>query len=334
MTVRALIILLIAASLIYSTGAWSLSAKTLGIVVNTADPASIRSGEYYRLARGIPARNLIKVRFTPGKTSMNVGEFSTLKSVVDASTPEEVQGYALAWTQPYRVGCMSITTAFAFGYDRAFCARGCKATRVSPYYNSPTQTPWQTYQMRPAMLLAGADFKQVKQLIGRGLRADGSRPAGTAYLLATSDRQRNVRAAFYPDIQQRFGRDFRIEHIKANAITDRYDIMFYFTGMRQVDGLDRIGFRPGAIADHLTSAGGVLDGKHQMSSLRWLEAGATGSYGAVTEPCNFPGKFPHPGLVMKWYFRGDTLIEAYWKSVAMPGQGVFIGEPLARPFAG
>jgi hypothetical protein len=28
------------------------------------------------------------------------------------------------------------------------------------------------------------------------------------------------------------------------------------------------------------------------------------------------------------------LLEAYWKSVAMPGQGLFLGEPLARPFAG
>ena len=28
------------------------------------------------------------------------------------------------------------------------------------------------------------------------------------------------------------------------------------------------------------------------------------------------------------------MIEAYWKSVYMPGQGLFIGEPLARPFAG
>jgi hypothetical protein len=33
------------------------------------------------------------------------------------------------------------------------------------------------------------------------------------------------------------------------------------------------------------------------------------------------------------YLRGETLLEAYWKSVAMPGQGLFIGEPLARPYA-
>jgi hypothetical protein len=35
---------------------------------------------------------------------------------------------------------------------------------------------------------------------------------------------------------------------------------------------------------------------------------------------------------MGHYLAGDTLIEAYWKSVAMPAQGLFIGEPLAAPF--
>ena len=69
-----------------------------------------------------------------------------------------------------------------------------------------------------------------------------------------------------------------------------------------------------------------------MSALRWLEAGATGSYGTVVEPCSITAKFPDPGLLLSHYLRGDTLIESYWSSVAMPGQGVFIGEPLARPW--
>ena len=69
-----------------------------------------------------------------------------------------------------------------------------------------------------------------------------------------------------------------------------------------------------------------------MSSLRWLEAGATGSYGTVVEPCNFPGKFPDVSVLMRHYLGGETLLEAYWKSVLMPGQGLFIGEPLAAPF--
>jgi hypothetical protein len=37
---------------------------------------------------------------------------------------------------------------------------------------------------------------------------------------------------------------------------------------------------------------------------------------------------------MARYLAGESLVEAYWKSVAMPGQGVFVGDPLARPFGG
>lgn len=109
--------------------------------------------------------------------------------------------------------------------------------------------------------------------------------------------------------------------------------MFYFTGLKHVEKIDSNQFLDGAIADHLTSAGGVLFGKNQMSILRWLDAGATGSYGAVVEPCNFPQKFPHPGIAIENYIQGNSLIEAYWRSVSWPGQGLFVGEPLASPFA-
>ncbi len=66
---------------------------------------------------------------------------------------------------------------------------------------------------------------------------------------------------------------------------------------------------------------------------RWLEAGATASYGTVVEPCNHRQKFPLPGIAMFHYALGASAIEAYWKSVAWPGEGVFVGDPLARPFA-
>ena len=109
-------------------------------------------------------------------------------------------------------------------------------------------------------------------------------------------------------------------------------VLGYFTGLASVPAIATNHYLPGAIADHLTSLGGQLTDSPQMSALRWLEAGATASYGTVVEPCNFATKFPDPGLVLSYYRRGDTLIEAYWRSVAMPGQGVFIGEPLARPW--
>jgi hypothetical protein len=37
---------------------------------------------------------------------------------------------------------------------------------------------------------------------------------------------------------------------------------------------------------------------------------------------------------MEAYGSGRTLLEAYWQSVQQPGEGIFIGEPLAAPFDG
>jgi len=122
--------------------------------------------------------------------------------------------------------------------------------------------------------------------------------------------------------------------VESDGLKNTENILFYFTGRVSVPHLETLKFIPGAIADHLTSAGGQLSGNKQMSALRWLEAGATGSYGTVVEPCNLLGKFPSPGLVMEAYGAGRTLLQAYWQSVQQPGEGIFIGEPLAAPFDG
>jgi hypothetical protein len=122
--------------------------------------------------------------------------------------------------------------------------------------------------------------------------------------------------------------------VESDALKNTSDILFYFTGKVSVPYLDTLQFVPGAIADHLTSTGGKLTNSRQMSALRWLEAGATGSYGTVVEPCNLTGKFPNPGVLIDLYSSGRTLLQAYWQSVQQPGEGVFIGEPLAAPFDG
>ena len=70
-----------------------------------------------------------------------------------------------------------------------------------------------------------------------------------------------------------------------------------------------------------------------MSALAWLRQGATASFGSVSEPCAYPEKFPDIRVLFEHYTRGESAREAYWKSVAMPGQGLFIGEPLSRPYA-
>jgi len=310
----------------------SIEPATLAIIVNDADPLSRRIGAYYAQQRHIPENNLIHVSFASGRSGMTRGEFAQVMATVNARVPPSVEAYALAWTRPYRVGCMSITTAFAAGYDEAFCARGCKATRPSPYFDTSSRRPHEDFGWRPAMLLAGTGFDDVKALIDRGVAADGTRPPGTGYLVSTNDAARNVRSRFYPGIVLMQSDRFRFKLIQTNTVRYRVNIMFYFTGLARVAGIDTNRFLPGAIADHLTSSGGQLTDSRQMSSLRWLEAGATGSYGTVVEPCAFTQKFPRPDIVIDRYLDGETLLEAYWKSVAWPGQGVFIGEPLAAPF--
>lgn len=310
-----------------------LEARELAVIVNDADPLSRQIAHYYRQRRGIPEGNLIHVSFEPGRSRLNAGEFAALKQRVDAATPAHVQAYALTWAAPYRVECMSITSAFAFGFDRRWCsAKTCATTQPSPYFASTSAAPFTDFRIRPAMSIAATDFLHAKALIDRGIASDGTRPKGTAYLVSTTDKARNVRAQVYPEIKNLFARFLATEVVRLNALLGRDDVLFYFTGLVKVDGLDTLKFLPGAAADHLTSTGGQLTDSKQMSALRWLEAGATGSYGTVVEPCAWPSKFPNPGLMMQHYVQGETLIEAYWKSVQMPGEGIFIGEPLAAPF--
>jgi len=309
-----------------------LGPNELAVIINEADPLSATLGEYYVAKRKIPRKNVITINFPPGNKVMTKEEFAVIKKQVDEATPVNVQAYALTWVAPFRVACMSITTAFAMGYDPAFCAQGCRPTRENPYFNSLSHRPWSDYGIRPTMSIAATSLKKGISLIKKGVEADFTYPTGTAYLVSTSDKNRNVRSLFYPEFIKRISPIFTVKEVNTNSLKNKEDVFYYITGLKKISGLETLTFLPGAIADHLTSSGGILTGSSQMSALRWLEAGATGSYGAVVEPCNFPQKFPHPIVLMQHYLNGDTLIEAYWKSVAWPGQGIFIGEPLARPF--
>ena len=311
-----------------------LRVQDLALIVNDADPNSVELGRYYAQQRKIEAANVVHVSFPPGQASLSALDFERVQAILRAKVPAAVQAYALAWTLPYRVDCMSITSAFAFGFDPTYCAQGCRPTRPSLYFDSDSSAPASDFGLRPAMLLAGKDLAAAKALIDRGVRSDNRWPEGTAYLLSTSDRKRNVRAANHDEVRRRLRAAVRIRRVDGDALEGQTDVLFYFTGVQRVSDLGRHRFVDGAMADHLTSLGGVLADSSQTTALEWLDAGATGSYGNTIEPCNFLEKFPDIGVAMGRYLGGETLIEAYWKSVRMPGQGVFVGDPLARPFGG
>jgi uncharacterized protein (TIGR03790 family) len=310
-----------------------LEAADLAVVINTADPLSVAIGDYYIRARRIARKNVARVSFDYRRDDLPESEFIPLKAAVERQLGSRIQAYALTWARPYRVGCVSITYAFAVGPNDKLCSGGCSTTPLNPYFDASTARPFRDLHIRPTMSIAALDFEHAKALIDRGVSAGEAAPRGTAYLLVTNDPPRNVRSAEYRQATVVASRTrFHVEIVKDPSLQNRNDVMFYFVGASSVADLASNRFLPGAIADHLTSFGGMLTDSPQMSSLRWLEAGATGSYGTVVEPCNILGKFPAIPVAMSHYLAGDTLIEAYWKSVAMPAQGLFIGEPLAAPF--
>lgn len=311
----------------------ALRANDIAVIVNDNDPLSRQIGDYYQKKRNIPPNQVIHVRFAPHHVFLSKSEFKKIKQQVDKKTPAHVQAFALTWLQPFRVECMSITTAFAAGFDEAFCAEGCKTTRSNPYFASDTEKPFAKHQWRPTMAVAAKSLSEAKKLIDRGVASDFTHPNGSGYLLKTSDTARSSRAVAFKATAEQFSPYWPVHYLEQDYIAGRDDVMFYFTGLTHVPNLLDNRFLPGAAADHLTSAGGVMSGSSQMNIIEWIKAGATGSYGAVVEPCNFPAKFSNPGVLMFNYLRGSSLIEAYWKSVAQPGQGLFVGEPLAKPFA-
>ena len=315
-----------------------LSARELGLVINTADPYSVQVGEYYARARGLGPTQVLRV-VLPVRHDLGAAEFRLLAAQIADHFGEDIQALALAWNQPYAVGCQSITGALTLGLDASLCSRSCAATPKSRYFNAASARPWTDLRLRPSMLLAAGDVGSARALIQRGVAADHSlgwrgAPPVQALFVATSDAARSVRARLFPPPGPLRGMGVDVEVARTDTPPAAERLLIYETGAAHLAGLSRLQFVPGALADHLTSFGGQLDGRSgQTSVLAWIGSGATASYGTVSEPCNHPQKFPHPQLLLLHYLQGSTAIEAYWKSVAWPSQGLFVGEPLAAPFA-
>lgn len=327
-----------------------LRAADLGLVINTADPYSIEVGEYYIRARGLQPQQVLRVSLplapaadgAPGrpKSVLSRDEFDELTRRIGAHFGSRTQALALAWSRPYAVECNAITGALTLGFDEALCKRtGGPPSRASRYFNSPSAQPYTDLRIRPSMLLAARDAASAKALIDRGVASDGTlgatdAPPVNVHFVATRDTVRSQRELLFPPAGRVAAYGLEVHLDRTDALIDADRVLMYLTGAARVDRIETVRFVPGALADHLTSWGGNLDQPHgQMTVLSWIDVGVTASYGTVSEPYSHLQKFPHPQVLLLHYVQGASAIEAYWKSVAWPQQGLFVGEPLAAPFA-
>lgn len=315
-----------------------ITAKQLGLVINTNDPYSVAVGRHYAKVRQIPARQILRVAL-PVRNGLSAAEFADFNDKLQAFFGPQVQGLALAWRQPYAVECNAITAAVTMGLDRQLCEDTGGASRRSTYFGTASSRPYTDHGMRLSMLLAASTVDKARELIDRGARSDhtlgrrGALPVH-AHFLITSDAFRNARQGLFPPPTLIAGGGVQTHLDRTDALRDARRVILYQTGAERVEGLDSVDFVPGALADHLTSYGGALsDSNTQMTVLSWIDAGATASYGTTSEPRSYPQKFPHPQALLLFYMQGATALEAYWKSVMWPQQGLFVGDPLAAPFA-
>ncbi|MES2207744.1 MAG: TIGR03790 family protein [Pseudomonadota bacterium] len=347
----------------------TLSAASLYIIANRNDPTSLQLAKDYQAARHIPTENILYVSI-PVRMEITPNEALSLSSAIHSAT--KAKGFALAWSMPYRVGAhQSITSFVSMGYvDSKSFTKACNLTPFSPYFASGPfigqGNNFSTTPLKPSMLLASYSsynpaipqgqagrildplkagnhttlmakyLEGVRATIAKGVLADYRWYSGSAYFLKTSDKVRAVRAMDMKNAALQVNSYLTSTYLEQDALEGKSDILIYETSLPNLDpsGNKTNTFLPGAIADTLTSyAGKLYDSLDQISALEFLRAGATATFGTVREPCTFVQKFPRPSVVASHLLAGDTVVEAYWKSVEWPTEGVFIGEPLARPYS-
>lgn len=178
-----------------------------------------------------------------------------------------------------------------------------------------------------------SDYDSVNYLT-RAVEADFSQPKGTFYFTHTKDVRTTTRLAnYYMSTGELELLNQQARIIKQKLPERRDDVLGLTCGTAVFDwAKSGSKFMAGAIADNLTSTGGLFASKGQTKCTEFLRFGAAGACGTVVEPYAIQAKFPHP-LIHAHYVKGCSLAESYYQSVHGPYQLILVGDALCQPFA-
>jgi len=334
------------------------SGLNVAVVVNQNSTNSVQLGNYYCERRGVPPQNLLRINWTGGNGMWNRANFETnllnplTAMLASRSLTNQVDYVVLSMDIPYQVidtnGMNATTAALFYGFKPDGCSNNCPAGYPSCNLPDASSNAYAAsegiFRQTPPIaassnswlvtMLTSSNLAQAQAIIDRGVASDSTFPAQMTWLAKTSDTARNVRYVEFDNtiFDERVTGDFAVLRTNLDSPYGLTNLLGYQTGLYGFTILTNT-FVPGAIADSLTSYAGIIFGNNDQTTLLvFLNAGASGSYGTVVEPCNWPQKFPSP----QDYFyqaRGFTLAECYYLSLANPYQGLIVGEPLAAPFA-
>jgi len=322
------------------------------VVVNTANRDSRALGAYYAKKHGIPSSHICTIHMeTPFPTlTLSAFESEIRKPIAEYITKEKLDGQihfmVLCMNTPSRIaGGNSLTAALFYGFkpiDPKAPQCNIASNSVNQYYAAETAysstAGWNQTHAPIPFLLTAETLETAKQVVDRGVASIAAFPDGVFCLYGSADAARNIRYRTYPIVARMFSLFGMRDRLEVNPTGGRIPerpFLGYLTGRAYLPtNLVQAAFAPGAIGDHLTSCAGMIPDpcNGQSSVWEWMKLGMTASYGTVAEPCAFTVKFPDPMLFF-WVARGFTLGEALAMSVRNPYQGLWVGDPLAAPFA-
>ncbi|HEV2455410.1 MAG TPA: TIGR03790 family protein [Verrucomicrobiae bacterium] len=318
------------------------------VVANQASSNSCILANYYCQQRQVPPQNLLYVNWQGGNTLWTSNDLQTnlvspmLNMLAARQLTNQVSYIVLSMDIPFQTSDGSTidgTTSALFyglrlgngtdplGFTNSYAASEGIFNQDAPLVGAPG------YSFLTTMITADS-LAQAEQLINQGVAADGTFPQFPVVLDKSSDTARNIRYLSFDNAI------FNVNLLGVSSVlqtnTDSIDwpagCMGYETGTADFSVPAGI-FSPGAIADSLTSFGGIIFGSNdQTNELAFIDAGASGSYGTVSEPENDTQKFPNPQVYF-YQARGFSLAESYYQSINAPFLGLIVGEPLSAPFA-
>ena len=319
------------------------------VIVNQDSSNSCELGNYYCEQRQVPPQNVLYINWPGGNTQWTSNDFETnlvmpLTNMLAArQLTNQIDYVVLSMDIPFQTSFGSTTngttSALFYGLRLGNPTDTNSYAASEAVFRQATPVGAPGYSFLTTMITAGS-LTQAEQLVDQGVASDGTFPQQPVILEKTSDMLRNIR---YLNMGLGTGFDNAIFNVNilgvssilrtnSDAVSWPGGCLGFETGLAQFS-VPPSTFIPGAIADSLTSYGGIIFGPNsQTNLLAFINAGAAGSYGTVVEPEDDTQKFPNP----QDYFyqaRGFSLAESYYQSINAPYFGLMVAEPLAAPFA-
>jgi len=323
------------------------SGLNVVVVINQASSNSSELGNYYCEKRQVPPENVLRINWPGPNTMWSSNDFQTLllnpllAILAQRQLSNQIDCVVLSMDIPFQTLNNDVVngTSSALFY-------GLK-TEIGPAWgnivNSYAYSERPFVEARPATapgfsflatLITSDSLAAAKKLVDQGVASDGTFPRQLVMLAKSTDPERNFRFHYFDNaiFNSRLTGHGSIVRTNMDSPYGVTNLMGFETGLAQFS-IAPNAFVPGAIADSLTSFGGIIFGPNDHTRLlAFINAGASGSYGTVTEPSAVAAKFPHP-LVYFYQARGFNIAEAYYQSLYEPYEGIVVAEPLASPYA-